>query len=62
MVEWQVKTPICLMIFRRPEVTQQVFEVIRQVKPPQLLVIADGPRQDKPGEAAQNPKTPTILI
>jgi hypothetical protein len=28
-----------------------VFEVIRQAKPPKLLVVADGPRTDRPGEA-----------
>jgi hypothetical protein len=28
-----------------------VFEAIRQAKPPKLLVVADGPRPDRPGEA-----------
>jgi len=39
------------MMFKRPDMTQKVFELIRQVKPPKLLVIADGPRQDRPEEA-----------
>ena len=46
-----MKTPVALLIFKRPETTAKVFEVIRQVKPPQLFVIADGSRADKPGDA-----------
>ncbi len=41
-----MKTPIALIIFNRPDYTARVFEEIRQAKPPQLLVIADGPRPD----------------
>lgn len=48
-----MKTPVALLIFRRPETTEKVFEAIRQAKPPKLLVVADGPRADKPGEAEQ---------
>ena len=32
------------MIFNRPDLTQRVFEVIAQVRPKQLFVVADGPR------------------
>ena len=46
-----IKTPVVLLMFKRPQATEIVFEAIRQAKPPKLLVIADGPRQDKPGEA-----------
>jgi hypothetical protein len=45
-----MKTPIALIIFNRPDHTERVFEVIRQAKPPKLLVVADGPRPDRPGE------------
>jgi hypothetical protein len=45
-----MKTPVVLMIFNRPDLTEKVFEVIRQVRPLQLLVIADGPRSNRPGE------------
>jgi len=38
------------MVFNRPDTTQQVFEAIRQAKPPRLYVAADGPRADKAGE------------
>ena len=45
-----IKTPIVLIIFNRPDTTQKVFDVISQVKPYQLFVIADGARNDKQGE------------
>ena len=49
--EWQLTTPVVFIIFNRPDTTAKVFEAIRQAKPPKLLVIADGARIDKPGEA-----------
>ena len=50
---WQLTTPVALIIFNRPETTAKVFAAIRQAKPPKLLVIADGPRLNHPGEAEQ---------
>jgi hypothetical protein len=46
-----MNTPIVLLIFCRPSSTEKVFEAVRQAKPSKLLVVADGPRADKPGEA-----------
>ena len=43
-----MKIPVAFLVFNRPETTQQVFEVIRQAKPPKLLVVADGPRAARP--------------
>ncbi|MFM6097505.1 MAG: glycosyltransferase family 2 protein, partial [Dolichospermum sp.] len=43
-----MKTPVAFIIFNRPDTTKRVFEAIRQAKPPKLLVIADGPRADRP--------------
>jgi hypothetical protein len=40
-------TPVALLIFNRPDLTQQLFEVVRQVKPRRLLVVADGPRNEE---------------
>jgi hypothetical protein len=37
-------TPIAFIIFNRPDLTEIVFEAIRQAKPKKLLVIADGSR------------------
>jgi predicted O-linked N-acetylglucosamine transferase (SPINDLY family) len=50
MREWQLTTPVCFIIFNRPDVTQRVFEKIREAKPPKLLVVADGARANKSGE------------
>jgi hypothetical protein len=45
-----MKTPVVLIIFNRPSHTERVFEVIRQAQPAKLLVIADGPRADRPDD------------
>jgi hypothetical protein len=33
-----------MIVFRRPDLTRRVFEVVRNAKPAQLIIIADGPR------------------
>ena len=43
-------TPVLFLIFNRPDTTQKVFNAIRQAKPKQLFVAADGPRSDREGE------------
>jgi hypothetical protein len=43
--------PLVLVVFNRPEATALVFERIRQARPQTLMLIADGPRQDREGEA-----------
>ena len=48
-----MKTPVVLIIFNRPSHTEKVFEIIRQIQPPKLFVIADGPRSDRPDEQAK---------
>ena len=40
------KTPILLLIFNRPDITNRVFSAIREVRPTQLYVAADGPRSE----------------
>ena len=45
-----MNTPILFLVFNRPDTTQQVFEVIRKIKPAKLYVAADGPRLYKEGE------------
>lgn len=56
-----MKTPVALIIFNRPDQTRQVFEVIRQAKPSMLLVIADGPRAERPGEDKKCAETRAII-
>jgi len=46
-----LKTPVTFLIFNRPDTTEKVFEEIRRARPPKLLIVADGPRVDKSGEA-----------
>ncbi len=48
---YPLKTAVLFLIFNRLDTTKQVFEAIRQAKPPKLYVAADGPRGNKEGEA-----------
>lgn len=58
---WQLKTPVAFIVFKRPDTTEKVFEAIRKAKPPKLLVIADGPRADRPGEAENCAATRAVI-
>lgn len=44
-------TPVALFMFNRPQTTRRVFDAIRAAKPSLLLVIADGPRENRLGES-----------
>lgn len=48
---YPLKTPVLFLIFNRLDTTKQVFEAIKQAMPPRLYVAADGPRENKEGEA-----------
>lgn len=50
-IPFHLKTPVAFLIFNRPDTTTQVFKEIAQAQPPKLLVVADGPRPDRPDEA-----------
>jgi len=45
------ETPVALFVFNRPDPTRRVFETIAKVRPAKLLLIADGPRDNRQGEA-----------
>ncbi len=47
MKEYICTTPIALIIFNRPNLTQRVLKEIRKIKPMKLLVIADAPRPNR---------------
>jgi hypothetical protein len=47
LIEARFSVPIVFIIFNRPEPTQIVFDVIAQIRPTHLLVIADGPRASR---------------
>ncbi|KAA1421461.1 glycosyltransferase family 2 protein [Nocardioides humilatus] len=46
-----LQTPVVLIAFRRPDVTQRNLDVLRRVQPEQLFIVADGPRPGRPDEA-----------
>lgn len=56
----QLETPVAFVVFNRPEPTRRVFEQIRAARPPKLLIIADGPRADRPGEAERCAQTRAV--
>lgn len=51
MTEPGLNTPVALIIFNRVSTTKKVFEVVREMRPSKLLLIADGPRLNQDGEA-----------
>jgi hypothetical protein len=61
MSDFQFTTPVALLIFNRPDTTARVFKEIAKAKPPKLLVVADGPRANKPGELEKCEQTRAII-
>jgi len=61
MSDFRLTTPVVFIIFNRPDTTQVVFDEIRKAKPLKLLVIADGPRTERPGETEQCILTRAII-
>jgi len=43
-------TPVAFFVFNRPEKTRRVFEWIAAAEPPDLYLVADGPRPDEPDD------------
>lgn len=50
ITEWSLDTPVAFFVFNRPELTSKVFHKIREVEPPTLFLIADGPRSGVPSD------------
>jgi len=50
MTNWRLSTPVAFIIFNRPDTTRRVFERIRQAKPPKMLIVADGARENHPSD------------
>lgn len=61
MSNWQLKTPVAFIIFNRPDTTARVFSEIAKVKPPKLLVVADGARSNRQGEVDKVAATRAII-
>jgi hypothetical protein len=53
--------PVVFLIFNRPETTARVFAEIRRARPSTLLIVADGPRPDRPGEAERCHETRKVV-
>jgi hypothetical protein len=45
------EVPILFLVFNRPDTTRRVFNKIKEVRPRQLFIAADGPRSTVEGEA-----------
>jgi hypothetical protein len=45
-----LNTAVLFLVFNRLDTTKQVFEAIREAKPPRLYIAADGARESKEGE------------
>jgi hypothetical protein len=46
-------TPVLFLVFNRPDVTAQTFARIRQLRPKQLFLVADGARASQPADIAK---------
>lgn len=46
-----MRTPVLLVIYKRPDLTRRALEAIAAARPPLLLVAADGPRSESDAEA-----------
>ncbi len=54
-------TPVLLLIFNRPDVTQKVFDQIKVIKPKHLYVAADGPRPNREDDIIKCKQTRQII-
>lgn len=61
MSEFKLTTPVAFIIFNRPDTTERVFAEIAKAKPTKLLVVADGARTNKVGEADRVAATRAII-
>jgi hypothetical protein len=61
MKELAFRTPVLFLIFNRPDTTKRVFKEIRRVKPTELYIAADGPREAKPDETELCNETRAIV-
>lgn len=58
--DWELDTPVAMMIYNRPEYTAHVFKHIADAEPPVLLVVADGPVEGNGDDQEQCLKTREI--
>lgn len=56
-----VQTPVLLVVFNRPDTTARVLSLLRQVRPATLLVVADGPRPNRPDDVERCAATRAVV-
>lgn len=56
-----LNTPIIFLVFNRPDCAARTFAEIRKARPRELLVVADGPRDNRPTDAAACAETRRIV-
>lgn len=56
-----LETPVAFLIFNRPELTRRVFAAIRAARPRTLLIVADGPRSDRPDDVENCAATRAVV-
>lgn len=61
MTDFALTTPVAFIIFNRPDTTQKVFDEIAKARPLKLLVIGDGARENRLGEAERVAATRAII-
>ena len=61
MTSSRLDVPVAFLVFNRPDTTERVFAEIARAKPAKLLVVADGPRSNRPGEAEKCAETRAII-
>lgn len=61
MSDFKLLTPVAFIIFNRPDTTDRVFAEIAKAKPSKLLVVGDGARVSRGGEAEKVAATRAII-
>jgi len=56
-----LSTPVVLIAFNRPHLARRTLAAIREAAPERLFVIADGPRADRPDDAALCAETRAVI-
>ncbi len=56
-----LSTPVVLIAFNRPQLTDRTLAAIRQAAPEELFLVVDGPRADRPDDAALCAGTRAVL-
>jgi len=61
VTDFQLTTPVAFIIFNRADTTERVFAEIAKARPSKLLVVGDGPRASRQGEAEKVAVTRAII-